>query len=204
VRSPRYRETPMHKHAHTDRPIHELLRTRWSPYGFDARAVRDEDLCSLFEAARWAPSSYNAQPWSFIVGQAGTAQFARVLDCLIEFNQSWARHAPVLAIGLTQTLFPNKDERNHWAEHDLGLAAGNICVEATARGLCVHQMAGILPDRVRTEFAVPESVRPLTALAIGYPGGSSVPEALAVRDATARERKPISAFVFRGDWGKGA
>ena len=194
----------MHKHALTDHRIHELIRTRWSPYGFDARAVGDADLQALFEAARWAPSSYNAQPWSFIVGMAGTAQFARVLGCLIEFNQSWARHAPVLVLGLTQTLFPNKDERNHWAEHDLGLAAGNICVEATARGLCVHQMAGIVPERVRSEFAVPGTVRPLTAMAIGYPGKSAVPEALATRDAATRERMPQTAFVFGGNWGEQA
>ena len=127
------------------------------------------DLQSLFEAARWAPSSYNEQPWSYIVATREQPElYARVLSCLVEGNQAWAKAAPVLGLGCTNLRFKLNGKDNDAAQHDLGLASGNLCLEATARGLVVHQMIGILPDRARELFHVPEGVRPLTGLAIGY------------------------------------
>src|SRR5436309_1985857 len=109
------------KQATLDHPIHELLAKRWSPYAFSDRAVSDADLRSLFEAARWAASSYNEQPWRYILATKATpAEFERVLSCLVEGNQAWAKAAPVLAIGCTKLTFAHNNKPNAAAIHDLG------------------------------------------------------------------------------------
>lgn len=191
------------KHATPEHPIYELLAKRWSPYAFEDRSVSDEDLCSLFEAARWAASSYNEQPWSYIVAKKQDAEaFRAMLSCLVEGNQGWAAAAPVLVIGCTSLQFNRNSQPNAAAIHDLGLASANLTVEATARGLFVHQMIGILPDRIREMYGIPESVQPVTALAIGYAAApNSIPEKLKERDLATRGRKSISEFVFGGQWG---
>jgi nitroreductase len=194
----------MGKAADTDHPIHSLLAERWSPYAFADRDVADEDLRCLFEAARWAPSSYNEQPWSYVVAtRARPEGFERLLSCLVEGNQLWARHPPVLALGITRHAFVRNGKPNAAAEHDLGLAAGGLLLEATARGLCVHQMIGILPDRARELYAIPEHSHALTALAIGYLGEpSSLPGSLGERDLAPRVRKPLAEFVFGEQYGE--
>lgn len=191
------------KHASPDHPIHDLLAQRWSPYAFADRPVTVEDLRSLFEAARWAASSYNEQPWSYIVAtRESPREFQRLLSCLVDGNQTWAKAAPVLALGCTSLNFTRNGQPNAAAIHDLGLAAGNLCLEATARGLCVHQMIGILPDKARDEFKIPDGVQPLTGLAIGYAADpNTLPEKLKERDLAVRTRKPLAKFVFRGQWG---
>ena len=191
------------KSASTDYPIHMLLSTRWSPYAFQDRPVPDADLRSLFEAARWAPSSYNEQPWDYIVATKENAEeFEQLLSCLVEANQVWAKAAPVLALGIVRLRFARNDKVNRAAVHDLGLAAGNLLLEATARGLFVHQMIGILPDRAREIYEIPESSEAWTGLAIGYTGDPiRLPDALKARDLTPRERRPLSQFVFSGKWG---
>ena len=157
--------------AITDYPIHELMTKRWSPYCFDARPVTDEDLRSLFEAARWAPSSYNEQPWSYIVAtREDNEEFERLLSCLVEGNQRWAASAPVLVLGIASLNFSRNGKPNRAAIHDLGQASANLALEATARGLYVHQMIGILPDKAREVYAIPEGHEPMTAIAVGYPG----------------------------------
>lgn len=193
-----------HKQAKPDHPIHELITKRWSPYGFSDRAVSREDVCALFEAARWAASSYNEQPWRYIVAtRDDAAGFETLLSCLVEGNQAWARAAPVLALGCTSLLFKLNGKPNAAAVHDLGLAAGNICLEATARGLHVHQMIGILPDKARELYHVPQEFQPFTGLAIGYAADpSTLPDNFKQRDLAARTRKPLAEFVFSGDWGK--
>ena len=191
-----------HKHATPTHPIHELIAKRWSPYAFSERPVADEDLRSLFEAARWAASSYNEQPWSYIVAtKANPEEFERLLSCLVEGNQPWAKAAPVLALGCTNLRFARNGKPNAAAVHDLGLASANLTLEATARGLFVHQMIGILPDKVREMYEIPEDVQPTTGLAIGYlADASSLPEPYRGRDLAARERKDLSQFVFSGTW----
>lgn len=192
-----------YKQATPDYPIHELVARRWSPYAFDERPVTEDDLRSLFEAARWAPSSYNEQPWSYLVAtKANPAEFEQLLSCLVEGNQAWAKAVPVLAIGCTRLQFVRNEKPNAAAVHDLGLASATLILEATARGLFVHQMIGILPDRVRELYHVPEGVQPLTGLAIGYLGESSVlPEVYRQRDLAPRLRKRLAEFVFGGQWG---
>lgn len=191
------------KHARPDHPVHESIARRWSPYAFADRPVADEDLRSLFEAARWAASSYNEQPWSYIVAtKADPNAHERLLSCLVEGNQAWAQAAPVLAIGCTSQTFARNGKPNAAAEHDLGLASAGLTVEATVRGLCVHQMIGILPDRVRELYDVPAGVLPLTGLAIGYAADPErLPEKFRERDLAPRGRKPLAEFVFGQTWG---
>ncbi|HMF18586.1 MAG TPA: nitroreductase family protein [Gemmataceae bacterium] len=189
--------------AETKYPIQQVLAARWSPYAFAERSVSQADLRSLFEAARWAPSSYNEQPWSYIVASKENApEFARLLSCLVEGNQAWAKVAPVLALGCTSLNFKLNGKPNAAAHHDLGLASGTLLVEATSRGLVVHQMIGILPDRARELYQIPADIQPLTGLAIGYEGDiNKLPENIRERDKARRGRKPQSEFVFTGKWG---
>ena len=190
--------------ATTDFPINRILAERFSPYGFGVRPVAEADICSLFEAARWAASSYNEQPWRYIVAtKADPREFARLLACLVEANQAWAEAAPVLALGVVSLKFAKNNEANRAAVHDLGLASGNLSAEATARGLSVHQMIGILPDKARDAYQIPEHFEAWTALAIGYKADPKImPEAFKERDLTPRQRKPLNEFVFTGEWGK--
>ena len=186
----------------TDQPLNNALSERWSPYAFDPRReVNPEDLAAVFEAARWSASSYNAQPWRYIVGvrNRGQAAWDQVFDVLLEGNQPWAKNAPVLAIGLAEHNFEHNGKPNKAALHDLGAASASLTVEATTRGLVVHQMIGIDPDKARTVFNLGGTIEPLTALAIGYAGDAgSVDEEYAKRDSKKRERKPIGEIIIQG------
>jgi nitroreductase len=191
------------KKAQTDYPIQEFLSERWSPYAFQDRPVSEADLCSLFEAARWSASSYNEQPWNYLVAtKENPDQFQQLLSCLVEGNQLWAKDAPVLVLGIASLKFALNNAENRAAIHDLGAASSNLAVEATARGIHVHQMIGILPDKAKDIFDIPEGFEAWTALAIGYRGDPMMlPESLRQRDLTPRQRKPLDQFVFSGKWG---
>jgi nitroreductase len=194
----------MTKHANTDHPVHELIARRWSPYGLADRPVAREDLLSLFEAARWAPSSYNEQPWRWIVAtRDDPEQFERVLSCLVEPNQEWARQAPVLVLCCTRKVFERNGKPNRASAHDIGLASANLTLEATARGLSVHQMIGVLPDRAREVFGIPEDAELVTALAIGYAADpDDLPEKMRERDTKPRSRRPLGELMYGGQWGQ--
>src|SRR5271165_7030025 len=189
--------------ATSDYPINDLVTARWSPYSFANRSVSIEDLRSLFEAARWAPSSFNEQPWSFIAARKeDTEEFDRLVSCLVEVNQVWAKSASALVLGITRLNFAGNNQPNRAAIHDLGLAAGNLVLEATARGLSVHQMIGIQPDKAREIYEVPEGYEPMVAIAIGYAGErKDLPQELAQRDIARRPRKPLKELIFSGKWG---
>ena len=194
-----------HKRAKPDHPIHELLASRWSPYGFSDRPVSNDDLRSLFEAARWAPSSYNKQPWRYIVAtKANPEEFGRLLSCLVDGNQAWAKAAPVLALGCTSLNFVRNGKPNAAAVHDLGLASANLVLEATSRGLFVHQMIGILPDKARELYRIPEGVQPLTGVAIGYVATpNSLPDAYKQRDLAPRSRRRSGRVCLQRPVGNG-
>ncbi len=185
-------------------PIADLISHRWSPRAFEDRPVEPEKVRALFEAARWAASSYNAQPWSFIIATKDDPEnFKKVLDSFVEFNQGWAKSAPLVALSVATLKMPHDGSQNRHAFHDVGQAATTLALQATALGLQVHQMAGILPDKARQIFGIPEGHEAVAGFAVGYPGDpSSLADPLRQRELGARERKPASSFVFTGHWGK--
>jgi nitroreductase len=192
----------MEKPAETQYPIEEILRRRWSPRAFSDRAVEPEKLESLFEAARWAPSCFNEQPWSFIVATKSQPEgHANLLACLVEGNQTWAAAAPVLMVSVAKLNFAKTGKPNRHAFHDVGLAMGNMLVQATALGLFVHQMGGFSVDKVREICGVPGDCEPVAAIAIGYGlAADELPDQFREFDLNARSRKPASSFVFQDRW----
>ncbi len=194
----------MENPALNDYPIHELLKRRWSPRAFSEKHVPPEVLRSLFEAARWAASCYNDQPWAYIVAaKENQEEFARLASVLMEENAVWAAKAPVLALSLARLNFQRNQQPNRHAVHDVGAASASLTIEATARGLGVHQMAGIFADKAREVFQIPADWVPVAAIAIGYPGEpASLPEKIRAREGAARSRKPIYDFVMSGKFGQ--
>lgn len=192
------------KRAAPEYPIQDFLANRWSPYGFTDRVVSEADLSSLFEAARWAPSSYNEQPWTYLVAtRQSPSEFERLLSCLVPANQAWAKAAPVLALGVVNLRFALNQKDNRAAVHDLGLSSANLVMEATSRGLSVHQMIGILPERARELYLIPDHAEAWTAMAIGYMANADeLPAGMRERDLAPRQRKPTRQFVFTGSWGE--
>lgn len=193
----------MQKPAPTDVPLHELIRNRWSPRAFAEKSVPPEVLRNIFEAARWAPSSNNEQPWVYLVATKDDPEnFAKLLGTLVEFNQTWAKHAPVLAMSVAHLKFARDGKPNGVALHDVGSASSQLTIEANSRGLFVHQMAGFDADKARQTFHIPDDWQPVAAMAIGYPGDpDSLPERLRDREVASRTRKPLSEVVMTGDWG---
>ena len=191
----------MGKPADTQYPIHDLLRRRWSPRAFDDRPVESEKLRSLFEAARWAPSSNNGQPWRFLVAtKDNKAEHDRLLNCLVEGNQQWAYRAPVLLLSVAKLEFEDGSPNRH-ALHDTGMAAENLSLQASAFGLVAHQMAGFLIDQARADCKIPEGYEPVAMMAIGYPGDPALlSDRLRAREAQPRVRKSVTEFVYSATW----
>ena len=203
LREPFEQVKSMQKPAVTDAPVHELIKNRWSPRAFAEKPVERPVLRSLFEAARWAPSSNNEQPWAYLVATKEDAEnFAKMLGVLVEFNANWAKDAPVLALSVAH-LKTNRDGKpNRVAVHDVGSATAQLTFEANTRGLLVHQMAGFDAEKARQTFAIPPDWEPVAAIAIGYPGNpESLPDKLRERELAPRTRKPVSEFVMTGSWG---
>lgn len=193
------------KIAQPDHPIHPLLSQRWSPRAFSGRDVGREDLLALFEAARWAPSSGNGQPWSFIAAtRADENTFAALVACLDSGNAEWAPRAPVLALAVARTVRNGKPAPG--GLYDLGLAVMNLALEATQRGLHIHQMGGFSKDAARERFEIPPDHEPVVMIAIGYLGDLSDLDTLSQRnrerELTARVRKHLREFVFGQRWGE--
>jgi len=193
----------MEKPASADHPVHVLIRRRWSPRVFASKEVSGDEVRSLLEAARWAPSSYNEQPWSFIVASRNDpAEYERLLTCLSADNQKWAWHAPVLMLSVARLTFASDGRANRHAFHDVGQAVAGLSLQATAMGLFVHQMAGFDIAQARNAFAIPPDHEPAAAIAIGHPvdahalTGSQLGE-----ESRPRSRKSIQSFTFSGRWG---
>jgi nitroreductase len=196
----------MKNHASTDHPVHDLIRERWSPRAFSDKPVPAEALRSLFEAARWTPSSSNEQPWAFLVATKGDHNtHAKLLSTLVEFNQTWAKHAPVLGIAVSELAFAHNGHPNRNAFYDTGAAMAHLTTEATARGLFVHQMGGFDAHKAIDVFSIPSGWEPIAAFAIGYAGDpQTLPENLRERELAPRKRKPLAEFVMSGSWGQPA
>lgn len=190
------------KSAKTQCSIEQSLQDRWSPYAFSGQKVETEKLYSVLEASRWAASSYNEQPWSYIVAtQDNQTEFEQLLGCLAEGNQEWARNAPVLMLSVAKLNFERNGEENRHAFHDVGAASASMAVEATALGLFMHQMAGFDVPRAKEIYGIPDGYEPVAAIALGYLGDpNSLSEKLQERESSPRTRKPLDAFVFAGRW----
>ncbi len=189
------------KKAAAGHPINDLLARRWSPRAWADRAVSRDTLASLFEAARWAPSCFNEQPWRYVIAlREDTGGFERLASLLTEGN-AWAREAPVLALSVTHLSFQRNGKPNRHAWHDVGAASENLCLQAVECGLRVHQMAGFDRERAREMLGLDEDHDPVAMIAIGYPGDpAGLPEKLRAREVAPRERRPLDAFVFEEGW----
>ncbi|MFO7588649.1 MAG: nitroreductase family protein [Gemmatimonadota bacterium] len=190
--------SPDPKRAVTDHPILDILADRWSPRAWQDRRVEDEKLRSVFEAARWAPSSENEQPWRFLIARRHVDEaWADLLASLRPGNQAWAAAAPVLALGVTRNTFTRNDRANAHARHDLGLATATLTAQAMALGLHVHPMGGILPDEAGKRFEIPEEFDVVTGLAIGYLGDpDSLLEKYREGEVEPRTRRRLSGALF--------
>lgn len=193
------------KRAETRVEVHPFIRDRWSPRAFSEKRVSRELILKLMEAARWAASCSNEQPWRFVVATIDEPEeHAKLVRCLDEGNRRWAPRAPMLMLTFVKEDFTKYKSGNRWCEHDLGLAMGNLTMQAMAEGLVVHNMGGILYDRIREEYAVPEGFHPMTAVAVGYAGdpGTLTTEKYRDEERGPRTRKPLEEVFFRATWGE--
>lgn len=190
------------KPAETAYPVHDLIRRRWSPRAFSSKPVEREKLGSLLEAARWAASSRNVQPWRFLVAEQSDADaHAKLFGCLMDANQTWARKVPVLILVCAQ-VSPDAGLARH-AFHDCGLAVANLSLQALSMDLWVHQMAGFSVEKARAAFGIPADHEPVSVLAVGYYGDpAELAENRRAQETGPRSRKALGEIAFGGAWGK--
>jgi nitroreductase len=182
--------------------VHELILMRRSTVLFSSRSIKPEILTNLFEAARWAPSSNNFQPWRFIYGIKGDIFYNSLLSCLTPSNHSWAINAPVLLLTLAQEISDDNNQKNIYAWHDTGMAYSNLVFQAISLGLSIHPMGGFDREKTRLLTSIPEGYNPIAFAALGYMSDSrDFPEYLLKREDRQRIRKPLSEIIFHGKFG---
>ena len=189
-----------------EREVLAAIAARSSPRAFAPRPLGREKLLKVLEAARWAASSNNEQPWRFVVASREDPEaFGTLLECLKESNRVWAQHASALLLVVARTTFERSGGPNKYAWHDTGQAVAHLALRATALGLALHQMGGIYPERAAEVYGVLEPHVVVSAAALGYPGDpANLPEDLRDKEARPRTRKPLSEFVFSGRFGEPA
>jgi len=194
-----------HKSATTATPIHDIITKRWSCRAFDAtKPVRQDQLISLVEAARWEPSCFGDEPWRFIVWDRNrdAATWQKAFNCLVEWNQNWVKNAPVLLLVTANSLFRKNGKPNDWGQYDTGAAAENLCLQAVSLGLMAHQMGGFDADKIRHQFEIPEQFTCMAMIAVGYQGEETVlNDELKELEMAPRERTPLGEHFFEGAWG---
>lgn len=191
------------KEAKTIYTIHPHLNKRWSPRAFADKKVEVEKLQSLFEAARWSPSAFNAQPWQFMVGQNKDETYQKIFECLVEFNQNWTKSAPVLVISIGKKIMDHNGEENTAFRYDVGQSVAHLSFQAMEENLYVHQMTGFDPKKAAELFNIPEGYEALSAFAIGYLGDPSILNPQMQKGELAeRERKTMNQFVFENNFGQ--
>ncbi len=190
----------MIKDAQTDHEIHELIKRRWSPRSFAERKVEREKMMSLFEAARWASSAHNEQPWRFVFAPKDNAErYEKFLGCVNENNRIWISTAPLLIMAVIRNEMVRDNLPNRHAMHDLGLATGGIMVEATALDLYVHVIGGFDSEQARAVAQIPAAYTPVTMMAVGYLGKpEALPEKFKALETSPRTRKKVEEFAFEG------
>ena len=184
--------------------IHDILARRWSPRAYAATPVEPDKVRACLEAARWAPSCYNDQPWHFIVATRDQGDvYDRLLACLADMNQAWAKAAPVLMISVARTTFTLDGKPNRHGQHDVGLATMNLMIQAAALGLHAHAMGGFDRDAARRAFGIPAGFEPMAAIALGYLGDpATLPDDRRRMEVAPRERRPMRDWVFGARWGE--
>jgi nitroreductase len=194
-----------HKSATTAAPVHDIIRKRWSCRAFDAnKPVLHEQVVSLVEAARWAPSCFGDEPWRFIVWDRNRNESAwqKAFNCLGEWNQNWVKNAPVLLLATANTIFRKNGKPNAWGQYDTGAAAENLCIQAVSLGLMAHQMGGFDAEKIRNEFGIPEQFTCMAMIAVGYQGEEVIlDEELKALEVAPRERTPLGEHFFESEWG---
>jgi nitroreductase len=182
-----------------------VIHSRWSARSFEDRDVRAADLETVFEAARWAASSYNEQPWRFLVGLRNSVTYKKIFSTLIGFNQGWAGTAPVLILGAASTKFSHNGAPNGYGLYDLGAASSYLTLQAAALGLTTHQMAGYDQAAARAALGIPDDFALGAVIALGYQGepGALGNEQMIAMEVAPRVRKPLSDFVLSA-WGEPA
>ena len=183
-------------------PIHPLVNARRSPRAFTEQSVEPEKLRSILEAARWAPSASNIQPWRFIVAAKDRPEdHERMVNLLFDGNRIWAAKAPVLILSVAQVTDRASGKVNMFAFHDVGLASENLVLQALSVGLAAHLMGGFHSDRAKATFNIPAEYEPIAIIAIGYEGGREfLPQPLLERELAPRTRKPLSEIAFGNIW----
>ena len=183
--------------------LHELLRNRWSPRAFSSKPIAADTVTRLLEAAQWAMSSYNGQPWRIVYAtKDDAAAYDRILSTLVPFNQSWANSAALIGISIGRTHFEHNGEPNHWSAYDTGAAMAMLTVQAESEGLKVHQMAGFDGAKAKEVLSIPDGHHPIAAFVIGYLGDvATLPEPLRERELQPGQRKPVAEIAFKGTWG---
>jgi nitroreductase len=191
-----------HKTAEPDHPIHALIAQRFSPRAFADSSVSEATLRAIFEAARWAPSASNTQPWSFIVARREDEEaFEKAASMLVDGNRRWAKEAAVLVLVMAKTHDPDTGKNYSHGRHDVGIATGFLMLQALEHGVYSHAMAGIRRDAIAENYDLSEEWEPITALALGHLGDASkLPEDLEERERAPRSRRPQDSFVFFGGW----
>jgi nitroreductase len=197
-------ELEQKKHALTDAPVEDIILRRWSPRAFADTPVSDADLKTVFTAASWAASSYNEQPWRFLVGRKGDETWKKIFDSLTPANQSWTKSAPVLYASFAKRTFSHNSSPNRVAVHDVGAASATLSLQATALGLHTHGMAGFDGEALRAAFDIPNDFDPVACWALGYFGDlDQLPENYRKMELQPRSRKPLQEFVFT-EWERAA
>lgn len=193
----------MSKDAKTTYDISAELKTRWSPRAFEDRPIKKDKLQRLFEAARWSPSASNEQPWFFIVGQNNDKTYGSILQTLVEFNQMWAKNAPVLILNCGRETNLKGDSVNTSFKYDVGQSVAHLTFQAMKEGLFIHQMTGFLPEKAKEIFEIPDGFYALSVMAIGYLGDSEMLHPrMQKAEIAERERKALNEFIFEEKFGK--
>jgi len=197
----------LRKPAQTSRPIHDLLARRWSTRAFDAaKPVTREQLTTLLEAGRWAPSCNGDEPWRYLVWDRARDPegFQKAFDCLSDNNRKWVKNVPLLMLSCAGSNFAATGKPNRWTQHDTGAASLSIALQADALGLAVHQMGGFDAEKARAAFGIPVEYTPMAMIAVGYQAAPDVlDEETKKKELTPRARKPLAERFFEGGWGKG-
>lgn len=190
------------KPAPADHPILDAFRERWSPLAFSNQPIEEAKIAVLFEAARWAPSSYNEQPWRYVYATIDCGTERTIMESLLDSGNAWAKHAFLLAVSFAKKTFSFDGKDNRHALHDVGAASAYLALQCPSLGLIGHQMAGFKADEANTLLGVPDDFIPGSMIAIGYPGDpASLDPKLREREQAPRARNPQKAFTFRGRFG---